>query len=176
MATYTTKWRSIEHQIGVQNIEDTSTTQNHTMGKIVRAKDFGDNANGEGEFIYVKGVTNGAVGSWVTINEDDYTTALLAANAIGRVGILMSALSASTIYGWAQISGKAVGKALAAFADNGNVFATATAGSVDDAAVAGDYVHNAKGASALDAPATGMAEFELDRPHVDDDVDDNLGP
>src|SRR5688572_24625808 len=108
---------------------------------------------------------------------DDYTTTLATANGkYPLVGILMSVLDASTDYGWAQISGKAVGKALTALADNGNVYLTATAGSVDDAAVAGDLVQRALGASALDGPATGMAEFEISRPHTDDDVDDNLGP
>jgi hypothetical protein len=71
-------------------------------------------------------------------------------------------------YGWYQIYGKAVGKALTGFVDDANVYATATAGSVDDAVVSGDRVKNAKGASALDAPATGMAEFEIHYPCMDD--------
>jgi len=164
---YSTNWMPVEPRLGVQPITEVSTTQKHDLGTRIRCKDFGANQNGEAEFIYVKGVASGAVGSWVTFNEDDYATTLLAANAIGRVGILMSALVAST-YGWAQVSGKAVGKALTAFADDGHVYATATAGSVDDAVVAGDRVKNARGASALDFPATGMAEFEMDRPFMDD--------
>jgi hypothetical protein len=80
----------------------------------------------------------------------------------------MSANVAGPNYGWYQIGGKAVGKALTGFADNGLVFATSTAGSIDDAVVAGDRVKKAIGASALDGPATGMAEFELDRPFMDD--------
>ncbi len=59
-------------------------------------------------------------------------------------------------------------KALTAFADNADVYLTSTAGSVDDTDVAGDFVSNAKGASALDAPATGMAEFEIQYPYMDD--------
>lgn len=164
---YTTDWRIISPQYGWQPITDVSTTQQHDLGTEVQAKDFGSNGNGVGTFKYVKGVASAAAGSWVTFHEDDYSTALLAANAIGQVGICMAAIVAST-YGWVQISGKAVGLALAAFADNGLVHATATAGSVDDAAVAGDRVKKALGASALDAPATGMAEFELDRPFMDD--------
>lgn len=171
MATYSTDWRIIfPAQIGWQPIDEVSTTQKHPLGTIVQAKDFGTNDNGVGEFIYVKGVASGAVGAWVTYNADDYTTTLLAANAIGPVGIMLAVLDASTDYGWIQIGGKAVGLALASFADNGNVYATATAGSVDDAVVAGDRVKRAKGASALDAPATGMAEFEIDRPFMDDAV------
>ena len=150
--------------IGSQPIADTSTTANHTLGTIVRAK---DPTYGAGEFIYLKGVASTAVGSWVTYDQDDNTTVLLAANAIGPVAVAMSANVASQ-YGWYQISGKAVGKALAAYADNGLVYATATAGSIDDAVVAGDRVKLAKGASAVDTPSTGLAEFEIQRPFMDD--------
>jgi hypothetical protein len=175
---YSTDWKIFSPAlVGWQPISEVSTTQRHDLGTIVQAVDRGSNGNGVGEFIYVRGVTNGAVGSWVGINADDHGTTLAVANGIyPMVGVLMAVLDASTDYGWAQISGKAVGKALAAYADNGNVYLTATAGSVDDAVVAGDLVHRAKGASALDGPATGMAEFEISRPHTDDDVDDNLGP
>lgn len=164
---YSTDWKHISQELCVQKIEETSTTQNHPLGLIVRAVDRGSNSNGAGEFIYLKGVASTVAGSWVTYNMDDGSTTLLAANAIGPVAIAMSANVASQ-YGWYQIQGKAVGKALAAYADDALVYATATAGSVDDAAVAGDRVKRAKGASALDAPATGMAEFEIDRPFMDD--------
>lgn len=152
--------------IGSQAIADTSTVQNHPLGTIVRAQ---DPTYGAGEFIYLKGLAATAVGSWVTYSADDFTTALLAANAIGPVAVAMSANVASQ-YGWYQIQGKAVGKALAAFADNGNVYATATAGSIDDAVVAGDRVKLAVGASAVDTPSTGLAEFEISRPFMDDAV------
>jgi hypothetical protein len=79
----------------------------------------------------------------VTYSQDDYSTALLAANAIGPVAFAMSANVASQ-YGWYQVYGKAVGKVLASFADNANCYATATAGSIDDAVVAGDLVKNVK--------------------------------
>ena len=134
------------------------------LGTIVRAN---DPTYGMGEFIFLKGVASTAVGSWVTYNDDDYSTTLLAANAIGPVAVAMSANVANQ-YGWYQIQGKAIGKALTGFVDNANVYATATAGSVDDAVVAGDRVKNAKGASAVDTPSTGLAEFEIDYPVMDD--------
>jgi hypothetical protein len=165
---YSTDWQIVDPVIGSQPITEASTEKRHELGTVVKAVDKGSNANGEGQFIYVKGVSSGAVGSWVKILEDDYSTALLAANDIGKVGILMAALDANTKYGWAQVRGKAVGKCLAAFADNGLVYATATAGSIDDAVVAGDRVKQAIGASAIDGPATGMAEFEIDHPFMDD--------
>lgn len=150
--------------IGQQPITEVSTVQNHPLGAIVQAV---DPTYGQGEFIYLKGVASCAYGSWVTYNQDDGSSALLAANAIGPVAVSMAALVAST-YGWFQISGKTVGKALASYADNALVYATATAGSVDDAVVAGDRVKNAKGASAVDTPSTGLAEFEIARPWMDD--------
>jgi hypothetical protein len=103
----------------------------------------------------------------VLYSEDDYTTSLLAANDIGQVAVAMSANVASQ-YGWYQVRGKAIGKALTGFLDNANVYSTATAGSVDDAVVAGDRVKKCKGASAVGTPSTGLAEFEIDRPFVDD--------
>lgn len=154
-------------EVGLQRVDETSTTQNHPVGTIRTAKDRDTTAYGEGEFIYLKGVASTAVGSWVTYNSDDGSTALLAADAIGPVAVAMSANVASQ-YGWYQIQGKAVGKALTGFADNANVYATSTAGSVDDAVVAGDRVKRAKGASAVDTPSTGLAEFEISRPFMDD--------
>lgn len=150
--------------IGSQPIADTDTTQRHPLGTIVVAD---DPTYGAGEFIYLKGVASTVVGSWVTYNMDDGSTTLLAANAIGPVAIAMS-INVASQYGWYQIQGKAVGKVLAAFADNGNVYATATAGSIDDAIVAGDRVKGAVGASAIDTPSTGLAEMEIARPFMDD--------
>lgn len=150
--------------LGLQPIAVTDTVQNHKLGTIITAE---DPTYGPGEFIYLKGVASTAVGSWVTYSYDDGATALLAANAIDPVAVAMSANVASQ-YGWYQISGKAVGKALTGFLDNANVYATATAGSVDDAVVAGDRVKCAKGASAVDTPSTGLAEFEISRPYMDD--------
>lgn len=153
--------------INPQPIEDVSTTQRHPLGAIVQAF---DPDYGQAEFIYCKGVSSGAQYAWVTYNADDGTTTLLAANAIGPVGILASALDASTKYGWVGISGKLIGKCLTGFADNAKVWITATGGSVDDASVAGDLVNIAKGASSS-AANSGIAEFEIHRPFVNDHSD-----
>ncbi len=150
--------------IGAQAIAATSTVQNHPLGIIRKATDPTYFA---GEFIYLKGVASTVVGSWVTYNMDDGSTTLLAANAIGPVAVSMS-INVASQYGWYQIHGKAVGLALTAYADNGLVYATSTAGSIDDAVVAGDRVKNALGASAVGTPSTGLAEFEIARPFMDD--------
>lgn len=140
------------------------TTPQFPLGTILQGK---SPTLGVGEFIYLKGVASTVEGSFVTFDEA-FETALLAANAIGGVGIALAATVAST-YGWYQIGGKAAGKVLAAFADNGLVYATATAGSADDAAVAGDRVKGALGRSAIDTPATGFAWIQFyARPYMDD--------
>ena len=144
-----------------QPIDETSTTNvDIELGTIIQAR---DPDYGVGEFIYLLGASSTAVGSWVTYNADNFGRTLLAANAIGPVAVAMSANSSTSNKGWYQISGKAVGACLTQFADNGNVYATATAGSVDDASVIGDAVFNAKGASTT-VVDSGVADFEISRP------------
>ena len=161
----------ISRPVGFQPIAETSTTKKHPLGRIVDAVDDGASGTsyGAGEFIYLKGLAATAIGTWVTYNDDDGSTTLLAANAIGPVAIAMSANVANQ-YGWYQIRGKAVGLCLAGFLDNANVYATSTAGSVDDAVVAGDRVKLAVGASAIGTPSGSFAEFEISRPFMDDAV------
>lgn len=165
-------YKPAEPRVGLQPIAEVSTTQKHPFGTIVRAV---DDTYGEAEFMYVKGVSSGARGAWVGVNADDYTTTLATANGkYPLLGVMMSTLDAATDYGWVCITGKVPAKALASFADNGDVYLTGTAGSVDDAVVAGDLVFCAKGASALDGPETGFADFEIARPFTKDGLDDAI--
>lgn len=92
--------------VGFQNIADTSTTQNHPLGTIVRAY---DTTYGYGEFIYLKGVASTAVGSVVTYDVPGFNTTLCAVggNIARPVAVAMSANVASQ-YGWYQVSGVAV--------------------------------------------------------------------
>lgn len=153
--------------IGTQPIATTDTVQNHPLGTIVTADDPTYLA---GEFIYLKGVVDTVVGSVVTYNMDDGSTTLAVADAIGPVAVAMS-INVASQYGWYQIQGKGVAKVLTGFADNANCFLTATAGSVDDTDVAGDFVSGMKGASAIGTPSAGLAEVELSRPFVRDGLD-----
>lgn len=150
--------------VGSQGIATTSTVQNHALGSIVSAIDA---TAGAGQFIYLKGVASTVVGSWVTYNSDDWTTALIVPNVIGPVAVAMSANAAATSFGWYQIQGKASASA-ADVADNGKVYIDTVAGRCDDAVVAGDKVHNAKWASADDT-ATNLAEVELAWPFTTDE-------
>lgn len=139
---------------------DIHTTKRYRLGTI--KTDIKGN-----KYMYVQGVASGAQYDWVTIDEDHVTTRAVA-NGQGRVGILQAALDATTDFGWMAIYGNHYGKALTGFVDNGVVYLTATAGSIDDTDVAGDQVYGAVGRSALDATGnpTGTAEFELNWPEV----------
>lgn len=148
---------------GTQPIAARETTAKHRLGTIVQAV---DPTYGAGEFKYLKGVASCVLGSWVTYKDEDGTTALLAANAIGPCAIAMAATTAS-YYGWFQISGTAVGKCLTQIASNNRVWITATSGSVDDASVAGDGVNLAK-VAALTVVGSGVTTFEIQRPYVND--------
>jgi len=137
------------------------------LGTIVTAV---DPSYGSGEFIYLAGAANTLRGSVVVYNADDFSTTLAAADAIGPIATAMAATVADTT-GWYQIQGKGVAKVLTGFADNANCYLTGTAGSIDDTDVAGDYIKGMKGASAIDTPATGLAEVEMSRPFVNDGLD-----
>jgi len=164
-------FKPISNRVIPQKISETSTTQQLPLGTIVEAEDKASAAYGVGKFIYLKGVASTVVGSAVLYNPDDWSTALADANDIGSIAFAMSANVASQ-YGWYQIEGKAVGKVAASFADNANCYLTSTAGTIDDSVVAGDYIFNCKGASAIDTPSTGLAELEINRPFVKDGLDD----
>lgn len=118
-------------------------------------------------YIFGLGVASCAAGSWVSLDEAAQAT-LLAADAKGRVGVAMAAITA-TNKGYFQIFGKTTtAKAATGFADNGNIYATATAGTIDDAVVAGDRVHGAWGRSAVSG---GVITAELCFPYVEDIAD-----
>lgn len=152
--------------IGAQPIASNSTTKNHALGTVVRAEDL---TYGGGEFIYLKGLDTTGIGTWVTYNTDDFSSTLLAGDAIGPTAVAMSACVTGE-YGWYQIQGKASAKSLADIADGANVYATGTAGAVDDAVVAGDRVKNAKAASLGDSVDGSLSDFEIARPFMDDAV------
>lgn len=162
MALTVGTWRLVDDRIGAQPIAETSTTARHPLGTIVRAKDVGTTAYGEGEFQYVKGVASAAAKDWVGIPSDNFTAVRGVANGNYPMGVLMAALTAS-YYGWVQISGKALGNCLTLFADNGYVYLTSTPGAIDDASVAGDWISGAVGASTATVGDL-HAEFELSRP------------
>ena len=164
MAKTAGTWQVVDGRIGTQPIADVSTVQNHPFGTIVRAKDTGTTAYGEGEFIYVKGVASGALNAWAGYRSKSGLTTLAVADGNYSIGIMMSALDATTDFGWLQIKGRAIGKCLTAFADNGVVYLTSTAGSIDDASVIGDAVINARKTTTVHVVGTFLDTYNISRP------------
>jgi len=152
---------SVEARAGVQAIADTSTTQQHALGTIVRAV---DEVYGEGEFVYLKGVASTVVGSVVIFDSKLATTTLTVAGSKGPAAVAMSANVANQ-FGWYQVSGSAVAKAGTVVA-NASPYVTATAGTIDDAIVSGDKIDGARFKTADGTPAAGFAVLQLARPSL----------
>jgi hypothetical protein len=148
--------------LGAQPIAVTDTTQRHALGTIIRAN---DPTYGAGEFIYLKGVAATGIGSMVDYDQMLGTTVLSPATAgTGAVAIAMSA-NVALQYGWYQITGAAVVKAPNAMVVGADVFSlAATPGSVDDAAVAGEQILNAKVSTTTGTPSAGLAVIQINRP------------
>jgi hypothetical protein len=151
--------------IGGQAIADTSTTQNHPFGFRVRAYDA---TLGYGEFMYVKGVSSGAAGLVCTVVPNTGVTALTAARSKGLVGVMMSALSSTSTYGWVQIGGVGEAQVAGSVVAGSTVYLTATSGKVDDAVVAGDIVYGANFATADGTPVANWARVALAAPYAGD--------
>lgn len=148
--------------IGAQPIANTETTQKHPLGTIVRAN---DPTYGEGEFIYLKGIANTTVGSPVTYNASDWTTALapVGTNIPEPIGFAMSANVASQ-YGWYQIGGHAVGVKATAALTAGTAIGIQTAGFVN-ATATGKEVFNAV-VSTTTTAADATVLLLINRPHM----------
>lgn len=116
------------------------------------------------EYICLQGVASTVVGSVVTFDELGVST-LLAANAVGLVAIAQAIVDTTSKRGWYLVRGSCQAKVSAGFVDNANCYATATAGEVDDAIVAGDRVKNMIGRSAI---ASGTALVQVQYPFMDD--------
>lgn len=160
-------WSIVSPQIAkYQAITDTSTTKQHDLGLEVQAFDE-SGVQGTCTFVYCLGVASTIATDWVVIGED-FATARLTADLKGPVGVAMSANVASQ-YGWYQRVGKAIGGSGGAIVDGAAVYATGAGavGTVDDAVVDGDMVHNAFARSTIGGAAI-TGQFQIDRPYVDD--------
>lgn len=165
MALTASTWAPVS-EIGLnQAIADTSTTQHYKIGKRIRCRDVGTTDRGEAEFVYLKGVASTVAGDLVVF-EGNGTTIRAAARAEGPCAVAMSACVASN-YGWYQLTGSAIITA-GTVADNAQLYLTATAGSVDDAHVAGDGIFGARSDGATD---TGQILATINYPHVADHDD-----
>src|SRR5690348_3837478 len=156
MAYPTLNFQPVPQFAGIQPIDETSATQQHPLGTIVTAK---DDTYGVGEFIYLEGVASTAAGDAVTYTVKPSATVRAVAAGRGAVAVAMSANVAGQ-YGWYCITG-CVPVAAAASAAAGVVYLTSTAGTLDDAVVAGDKVD---GAVFTEAISGGFSTLQLSRP------------
>lgn len=136
---------------------DVHATKKYRLGTRKKA------SNGN-EYVYLKGVTSCADGSWVTVAAS-FTAVLAVANAQGMVAVANAAIDAATKYGWFTIWGVEDALCLASFdgTNGAGTYLTSTDGSVDDSDVAGDVVYGAIGLTDRDT-TTGMASFQLTWP------------
>lgn len=164
------KFQPIDGHIGMQAIEVNSTTQQHPLGLTIKAVDTASTDYGVGEFMYATGLASVAVGECVKLEAHTFIVKLAVANDVGQIGFAMAATVADE-FGWFQIKGRAVSLSAASNADNAAQYLTATPGTIDDAVVAGDRIHNCVSVSAVDTPTTGQNELDINYPHVDNIAD-----
>jgi hypothetical protein len=123
---------------------------------------------GDKTYVYVQGVTSGAAGKHVTFTSAGVTT-LTVADANGNIGILMSALDATTKYGFIQVFGISTTADVTALTAGAAAYLTATGGRLDETDVAGDQVHNYVG---IVTGASNVATVFLNYPYVIDAATD----
>jgi hypothetical protein len=87
---------------------DVDTVKKHQLGTV---RVFKHPTYGEGEFIYLPGVTSTAAGDAVSYNGSTWATTRAAAGAgiPWNIAFATAAVDATTKWGWYQISGIAVG-------------------------------------------------------------------
>lgn len=153
-----------------QAIADTSTTQMVPLGTIVRAV---DPTYGEGEFIYLLGVTSTVVGSVVRYYATTYQTTLITATAVqvAPVAVAMSA-NVGSQYGWYQIEGLAVVKKTAvAVSPQVALYISGTAGRLKVIASAGLQIVGARSANLASVTSTTSTVVVLiNRPHCQSQI------
>lgn len=154
-------WTPVENRVVTQAIDATSTTQLEKIGAEIRAQ---HDTYGECVFKYLKGVASTAIGDAVIYNQYANSTTRTVAGSRGPVGIAMSANVANQ-YGWYCIEGAIPVKA-GTVAANGNVYATATDGTLDDATVSGDKIDGARFKTADGTPAANYAIAQIARPSL----------
>lgn len=162
-------WRISSGEVAYQRIADTSTTQNHPLGTVVKAV---DPTYGEGEFIYLLGLVGTLAGLVVTYTARTGVTALSTTSGVveggAPIAVAMSANVASQ-YGWYQIGGDAVvlKTAVAITPATVKVYLSATAGRFMPTSVAGRQILGARwGHATTVTSTTSTAVVTLNRPSI----------
>lgn len=142
----------------LQLIDETSTTQQHRVGMIVRASSA---TYGHGEFIYLKGAASTAAGDCVTW-DSAFATTRVTNGMLGPIGFAMSANVANQ-WGWYQIAGIAIANT-AGTVVSGAAVQTASTGAVDDTTTSTRYITGALFRSADGTPSANKALLAIQRP------------
>ena len=140
---------------------DTSSVDSsavHTVGS--RAFDTEGN-----EYVYLKGVAS-TTANMVVSYDESYLSTLAIADTVGLVAVAQAATIADT-WGWYMISGVATLIANAAISADKALCVTASAGWVDDAAVAGDLIHGVIGRTSASAQEDEITA-QIAYPYCDD--------
>lgn len=150
MALTASTWQCISEALGDVSVTTHGTTQLYKLGHRITCVDTGTTDRGEAEFVYLGGLDSTVAGSLVVI--DGSLTALAAARTVGSCAVAMSACVTGE-FGWYQVRGQAIIASDTA-ADNKQAYIDGTAGQVDDAVVAGDYVLGCRTMGATDTGQT----------------------
>jgi hypothetical protein len=154
-------FRPTGQTMGLQPINETSTTQKHPLGMVVEAT---DTTYGTGSFVYLKGVASTDAGDLVCYDQKNGDTVRTIAGDPGVVGPCAVSMSANVAsqYGWYQIAGAGPVKGATVLTDVA-MYLTSTAGQVDDTVVAGSKID---GMSSRAATSGGFVTVQLDHPSV----------
>jgi len=114
-------------------------------------------------YIYLKGIGSTVVGSWVAYNES-YQTSLLTETIAAKLYpvAVATAITVASTYGWYQIAGyRTLAMVKASCAKEALLYATTTAGSLDDAGTT--TIHGAVAITTV--VAAGTTDVLLNYPH-----------
>jgi hypothetical protein len=163
-------WTPTGTDLGTQAIDATSTVQNHPLGTIRKARHA---TFGEGEFIYLLGVTGTAAGLLVRYNATTYQTVVLVNTAVQAcpVAVAMSANIGSQ-WGWYQIEGNTtVLKTAVAITPTVAVYISGTAGRVKLIASAGLQIVGCRSANLTTVTSTtSSVVLTINRPHCQSQI------
>jgi hypothetical protein len=103
----TAAWRVGDNKLGATRPGTVDTAKAVPLGTV---RKFYDTTYGEGEFIYLAGVTSTVAGDLVSYNTTSFTTTGAAAGAgiPWALAVATAATDATTEWGWYQISGLAI--------------------------------------------------------------------
>lgn len=159
-------YQLINGEIGFPPLSDVSTVQKCPLGFVGLGQDNAETVPHSGEFIYLKASGASIVRGSMVDYDTQLGTAVLSPATLGTGPVAVSLNTVpSGSFSWFQIQGRAAVAAPNAMVAGAEVWSlAATPGSVDDAAVAGEQILNAKVSTTTGTPAAGLGYIEINRP------------